>query len=808
MTHKFLYLFIFCASLFSFTQAQVSRGTIHGSVHTNDGAPAREVTVRIENTGWGTITDGQGNYRIEGVRAGTWTVAASAVASTRQTKKVTLEGGQRLRVDFTLSASAAQLNEVVVTTLNDPKQSEDVAKMPLRYLENPQVYNTVSSEIMTQQGITSYDDIFRNVPGITRTWESTGRAGDGAAYFTLRGFDAQPALVNGLPSLTSGDMDPADVEKVEVIKGPSGTLFGGSFYSYGGLINTVTKKPYYTFGGEVAYHMGSFGLNRVTADVNMPLSKDQKIALRLNTAYHSEGSFQDAGFKKSFFIAPAFSYEVNDRLSFEVLTEIMEENRAVVPVFFNSDRISPLPFKDLDALNLNTKLSFTSNDLTIRNPKFNLQAQMHYKLSEHWNSQTVISRGTIKSDGIYTYIWDDTPDDNYFSQYFHNEQQTTYTTDIQQNFNGDFMLGKLRNRLLIGLDFYNIHIIDQGSGWAWGRNVTPQGDVNYINPFSGETMPPLYLTKASVDNLLASESAPQSNLSNSSYSAYVSDVLNITPNLLAMASVRADYYDSKGDRSTDEDNFNQWAFSPKFGLVYQPLPGKLSLFANYMNAFINVAPADVFDENGGRLGQKSFKPEHANQTEVGIKASLAGGKFQATVSAYDIRVADRVTPDPLNMNNSVQGGKVGSRGIELDLDASPFKGFYLIAGYAYNETRIIAGNKKDFYSEPGRSIGGQGPQNLANLWATYEVSNGALRHLGFGLGGNYGSTYKVIDNSVTGVFLLPAYAVGNVAVYYHRGPVRVTLNVNNFTNEKYYSGYWSVNPQKPINFALGLAYAF
>src|SRR5690606_25582064 len=231
-------------------------------------------------------------------------------------------------------------------------------------LENPQVYNTVPAEILKQQGITTYDDAMRNVPGITRTWESTGRAGDGAAYFALRGFDAQPALTNGLPGLASGNLDPANVEEIQVIKGPSGTLFGGSFYSYGGLINTITKKPYDGFGGEVAYNLGSFGLNRITADINTPLSKTEKITMRVNAAYHSEGSFQDAGFKKSFFIAPTLAYEVNDRLSFQVLAEILEEERAVAPVFFHSDRISPLDFTTIEELTLNTSLSFTSNDIT------------------------------------------------------------------------------------------------------------------------------------------------------------------------------------------------------------------------------------------------------------------------------------------------------------------------------------------------------------------------------------------------------------------------------------------------------------
>ena len=229
---------------------------------------------------------------------------ASFIGLGKQEQTVEVKSGETATVHFVLQENSAQLQEVIVSIKNSNKENTFVAKMPLKNLENPQVYSTVSAEILKQQAITNYDDAMRNVPGITRTWESTGRAGDGASYFALRGFDAQPTLYNGLPGLTSGNLDPANIEEIQVIKGPSGTLFGGSFYSYGGMINTITKKPYYSFGGEVAYNVGSFGLNRVTVDINTPLSKTEKIALRVNTAYHSEGSFQDAGFKKSFFIAP------------------------------------------------------------------------------------------------------------------------------------------------------------------------------------------------------------------------------------------------------------------------------------------------------------------------------------------------------------------------------------------------------------------------------------------------------------------------------------------------------------------------
>ena len=784
-----------------------NNSTIRGKIITSDGSPAANVTVRIERSKWGAISNENGEYIIERVKPGNWTLKVSAVEAATQEKEINVTAEQVLQVDFVLKENAAQLQEVIVSTRNIKKEDAFVAKMPLKNLENPQVYNTVSSEILKQQGITNYDDAMRNIPGITRTWESTGRAGDGASYFALRGFDAQPSLINGLPGLTSGNMDPADVEEIQVMKGPSGTLFGASFYSYGGIINTITKKPYFNTGGEVAYNFGSFGLNRITADINTPLSKKEKIAMRINTAYHSENSFQDAGFKKSFFIAPSLVYEVNDRLTFNFLAEIMQEERAVPPVFFNSDRVSPLDFKNIQELNLNNDLSFTSNDLTIKNPRYNLQGQILYKLSPQWTSQTVISRGSVKSDGIYTYIWDDVAGDNWFSHYFHNENQITNTTDIQQNFNGDFKIGNMRNRLLIGLDYFNRNVIDNGSGWASARNVTPQGDVNYVDPFSGDTLEPVYLTKAAINNLLAPLEGSHSNVTNSAYSAYVSDVFNITRNLMAMVSLRADYFDSKGEKGDDGDDYSQFALSPKFGLVYQPVPDKVSVFANYMNAFINVDPAGIYD-GAVRTGTQSFKPEHANQWEFGVKANLLSDKLNGTISVYDIKVSDRVYPAADNPNNSVQGGKVESKGFELDLNAHPAPGFNLIAGYSYNETKILVGNKDDFYSEPGRNPGGQGPQNLVNCWATYKVTTGKMKNFGLGIGGNYASEYKVIDNSVTGVFSLPSYALLNGSLFYNGDKVRISLNVNNITNEVYYTGYWSVNPQKPTNFVTSFAYKF
>lgn len=316
------------------------------------------------------------------------------------------------------------------------------------------------------------------------------------------------------------------------------------------------------------------------------------------------------------------------------------------------------------------------------------------------------------------------------------------------------------------------------------------------------------MTRNSVDNMMAGTGVSNSNVTNSSFGAYVSDVLNVTPGLMVMASLRADYFDSKGEKSTADDNYDQWALSPKLGIVYQPIVDKVSLFANYMNAFINVPPRQVSDPDGSNTRFKSFKPEHADQFEYGVKANLFENKLSATFSVYDIKVSDRVSDDPNNFYNYLQRGKVRSRGLEVDVKAYPLAGLSLIAGYSYNDIKIVNGDKNDFYAEPGRNPGGQGPSNLVNLWANYKFAKGLLKNFGIGFGGNYGSEYKVIDNTNTGVFNLPAYTLLNAAISYNTSRFRISCNVNNLNNEVYYIGYWSVNPQEPRNYVVSFAYKF
>jgi iron complex outermembrane receptor protein len=790
-----LALFIYCPNY-----AQGNKGSIKGTVKTADGQPATHVNVSLKNSDKGTVTGNNGEFEIKRVDAGSYILITSFIGLETREQQIEVRPGETTVVpEISLNENAHQLNEIVVreykTNPFDRKQSDFVAKLPLKSIENPQVYNTISAELLKDQVITNFNDALKNSPGLDKRWESTGRGSDGAGYFSLRGFAVQPTMLNGLPGITNGSLDIANIERIEVIKGPSGTLFGSSLISYGGLINIVTKRPYDKFGGEITYNTGSFGLNRITADINTPLSKEKKVALRVNTAYHSENSFQDAGFKKTFFIAPSLSYEVSDRLSFVFNTEFFtSEGTNQTMLFLN--RSTPLVAKNLDELNYNNKLSYTSDDVTIKNPTVTLQAQMNYKLSPQWTSQTVLSRGNTKSSGYYSYLWDFADGNATYGRYFNRQNSTTQTTDIQQNFIGDFKIGQLRNRIVAGLDYFHRDMKDNGTNYVLYDMITIQdGDATQLYKEALDTA----LSKAGISRYLTEGEI---------YSAYVSNVLNITPKLSAMVSLRLDHFNNKGayDVSTNEisGDFKQTALSPKFGLVYQPLQDRLSVFANYLNGFTNVEPKQEL--NGGTPSSKTFKPEQANQWEVGLKSDFFDGKLAATLSYYDIRVSNVVRDVSISPDiNYIQDGENYSKGFEVSVVASPLPGLNVITGYSFNDSEITATDSDDYRN---RRPEGAGPQHLINAWLSYRLREGGLKGIGFAIGGNYSSSYATLNRASTGVFTLPAYTILNASLSYDTDEFRIALKLDNLTNEEYYNGWSTINPQKPRNLTASFAFKF
>ncbi len=806
--HKLTQLILFFVAI---TGATAQTAKIEGTLTDANNTPLLGVNVFIKNAQKGAQTDTDGHFIINGLSKGTYTINFTYVGFKNQEVTVTLSENETKQLPpITMYEGNEILQEVVVNGERRNKFSRKktayVSKLPLQDLENSQVYSTITTDLLKSQVTTNFEDALKNATGIEKLWSSTGRGGDGAGYYALRGFSVQPQLVNAVPGITNGTINAANIERIEVIKGPSATLFGSTVTSYGGLINVVTKKPYVGFGGEVSFTSGTYGLNMLSADLNTPLDKENNVYFRLNTSYSTEDSFQDAGFRKSFFVAPSLSYKVNNRLSFSFYAEITQAEQTN-PTFLFLNRSAPSRARNLDELNYNNKLSFTSNALSLKNPSANYRVEMDYKLSDTWQSQTILSKSSTSTDGYYSYLFDyGILEGTTFTRLINKQNSRTNTTDIQQNFIGDFKIGNLRNRLVAGVDYYNSTVTDNSTGYAFYGNVRPNGQTISDNPFTEEVEEGSFpLTTAGVDAALASQTINNIKSKTHVYSAYVSDVLNITPTLSAMAGVRFDVFDNEGDLTNPDDDYDQSTFSPKFGLLYQPIRDVISVFANYQNGFTNVAPALVGDPQNGDQTLKSFDPEQANQLEFGVKTNFFKNRLNVTVSYYDISVTDKVITDTSSPFNKIQGGEVESKGFEVEVNANPVRGLNVKAGFSNNDSEII---KNDNPILLGTRPNEAGPETLYNLWANYEFQEGTLEGFGLGAGFNGASERVTIDYGPAGQFVLPEYTIANASVFYQANKYRIGLKLNNVFNKEYYKGWTTITPQTPRALYANFTYKF
>ncbi|QCX54488.1 TonB-dependent siderophore receptor [Elizabethkingia sp. JS20170427COW] len=664
--------------------------------------------------------------------------------------------------------------------------SESVARLPLKNLENPTVFNVVPKEIISEMNATDFNTAMASAPGVV----VNNSVNDSGNDIFLRGFTSSANFRNGLLQNPRIQSEIANIERVEVVKGPSGTLFGGTLANYGGVVNIITKKPQENFGGILSYTTGSWGMSRITADVNTPLNKEKTALARVNLAHYSQDSFQDAGYSKGVFFSTALSYKVNDNTQVNLDVEYHSNNKTLNAYIRSSEKITLKSMKDLTDAH---SRSFTSNNIGSPRDNFITSAEVIHKINDQWTSRTTYQRGQANENEsiflVLSYV-----NNNTVSRGIRPFDNFKITTDnIQQNFIGDFKIGDFRNRLVVGADYFTQTTKNQYG--RFGNSAFVQYDTVQLDSQS----PWQPISRSVVEGLDRTQTLLDINKINT-FSIYASNVFNVTDNLLVMASLRMDNYKNFNIISNGVEGggeYKQTQFSPKFGLVYEAVKDQVSFFTNYVNGFKNVAPTrDPNDLQGNTFIE--YKPEQGNQTEVGVKLDLFNKKLLATVSYYNIGIKNRLMPDPSGIAGLyIQDGNIKSQGLEVDLVANPVRGLNIVAGYGYND------NHYDDRSVNNGKRAAWTPRHVANLWTSYKILDGKFEGLGFGAGFNYvDKTYINITNH----FLAPAYTTVGATAFYDKKKYRIGLKLNNAFNEIYWNFYGQ--PQKTREVLVNFAFKF
>ncbi len=788
--------------------------SIKGEVFTIDGKPLSYASIRLKDTKYNTAVSEEGTFVLN-APSGKYTLQVTYANYIVSEVPIIVTSGNETTVDrITVQSNSTQLREVIVSDIQRnkyaKKETEDIARMPLANLENPQAYSVITKELMLETAAADYVSALAQVPGAVVT-NGVNDSGNG---ILLRGFSSTGSgmVRNGLPINSRAVSEIFNLEKVEVLKGPSATLFGAEVTSYGGVVNNVTKKPFESFRGEVSYLTGSFGMNRLTADVNAPLNKDRTALGRFNVLGMTNNGFQNEGKTTAFGFATSLLFKAGEKTNVRFDADLYNSTKPLVAYLRNTNKLTMSNLKDWD---MPYDRSLTSNDIATNRTNINIGAEIEHQISENWTSRTSYLYNNSGDKGSIFMVPMIVDDNRIERRYRIFDDFNLNFSVIQQNFNGSYKVGEVENKVLLGLDatFYTSKNLYMVPYFAIYDTVSVKDQV--WKP----------LTRSEVD-LSRGDRSYGDGIDDSKYnvsSAYVSNVTNISDRFFVMLSARVNRFqqgtiksynpgqpeikDENGnveqretaESYTETEGYTQMNISPKIGLVYQPIKDKVSIFANYMNSFTNIAASrgiNNINDDPENAEIIKWNPEQANQIEAGAKLELMDGLFNATVSYYNIKVSSRLMEVTTGVN--IQNGEQKSEGFEVDFIANPVRGWNIIAGYGYNDNK---------YTKSEEDIQGKReawtPKHVANLWTSYKFLDNGVKGLGFGAGVNY--VDKVLMN-IGDDFYVPSYTVLNGTVFYDQPKYRVGLKLNNITNIK----YWDVfgKPQRPFEFLANLSFKF
>ncbi len=662
-------------------------------------------------------------------------------------------------------------NEIEVVITAEPEGGYRVpnattgtrTETPIRDI--PQSIQVVPEQVIEDQRVIQLNEALRNVSGVVL---GNTRTGD-TETFTVRGFEDATILRDGIRQFTFGGLqETANLEQVEILKGPASILYGSA--EPGGLINLVTKKPLSEPFYEVEGSIGNYGFIEPRIDISGPLNSDRTLLYRLNTLYRRSDGFRDFDQDyERFFIAPAVTWLIGDRtdltVELEYIDNIQPYDRGLVAI---GDEVADIPYDRI----------FHEPDDFIETDEFKTGYRLEHGFNNNWTlrnifrySNTSLYLQAAELDGVDEangLVFRSTRDFDIYEEAY----------DFQANLVGEFATGSVEHELVLGFDFRRSSQ-DLNLKQAFAPPFAPP-PISIFDPVYGFSLP----DREDIPQLFDGRSQLQQ------WGFFLQDLISLTDNFKVLLGGRYDIADQEAlirpndffSRSSPTQSDD--AFSPRVGIVYQPTE-QLSLYASFSRSF---QPNDI--TFGGDLP----KPERGTQYEIGAKAEFLDGRLSATLALYDLTKTNVSVPDPNNSGFLIALGEQQNQGIELDVVGEILPGWNIIASYSYIDAEVTEG----FQDIPEGGKPANVAENTASLWTTYEIQQGNLQGLGFGIGLFFvGERFGDFENS----FKFDDYVRTDAAIFYRRDNWTVALNFKNLFDVDYIEsgvGRVQISPGEPF----------
>ncbi|MDN3272719.1 TonB-dependent receptor [Frankia sp. RB7] len=686
-------------------------------------------------------------------------------------------------------------NAAAPTPLNSNAVAESASRLGLTVRETPATVEVISAETMREQGYRTVSDVAQGAVGVT--------AGDNPAEpsaFSMRGFTNSQinTLYNGIKigpqNMTSRIMDTANLEAVEILKGPASLISGEG--AAGGAINFVTKQPHtgpirneadfsYDSLNSFRAHYGSGGSTNV-----------QGLDYRFDVSRSSLNGFADDTNTKTLDVSGQLNYRISDSLKVWGAIEYREDRgkaywgAPLVPVVFSGSHatsgiVSGSYFNrtDLGAITIDDRTFNTNyNVLDNRNvaqevwlrggfelklaPDLTLKSQAYgYGAERTWFNNEVEA-------------FDSTKNEVYRERFYvaHSQRLVGNITDLVWDAN----IAGFDNRVVTTLSSSYLDFVRPGAA-KFPNDYVPLVDFN--RGFYGELA-----TKqqtARIDNEALS----------------FEDRLKLTRTFSLIGGLRVEHI-GLDRNSTDQFGLENAGFpfskswapvTGRIGYTWEAVPG-LTFFSQYATG-ADISANNIFL----LLPTQPLDLTTARTYETGVKHVLWDNRAEWSFSAYDIlrkNVYAAAGGQALNI-----AGRQESKGVELAGSIRPIEPLRLWGNIAYVDARYAD------YDFAGGSFSGNTPPNVprivANAGASWRFFTSWPVELGI-VGRHVGDRYNTDANTVT----MNAYTVGDIyafvdipkTVFNAVDQARLTFRVRNFTDKRY--AIWG-DPFYPDQILLG-----
>ncbi len=608
----------------------------------------------------------------------------------------------------------------------------------------PQAIQVVSRPLIEDRQANRMGDVV-NVVSSVRPGATSGNRTE---EILLRGFSTSYAATDGRAnSPIWGDglfADMANVERVEVLKGPASALYGSS--DPGGILNIITKQPQAEAGYGATASIGSFGFQRLEGDATGAVTADKALLYRMVAAHQEGGSFRDFFIDgQRTFAAPTLQWQGSATkltLYSQFNDQRQQFDRGLIA---SGGKVADIPIERY------TGERFSIYDAT----QWRLGLGLEHELNDTWSLRS--HARTVRGDAI-RFSADPTGlqgDGRTLNRRVTDQSDEFEHNSVQTDLVGhDLKIGGLSHTLLAGFEV------------SYAKRATA---LRFLNLNTLDIYNPAYGAEPGTQNGAARLTIDEMNV----MAGYVQDEIELSEYWKLLLGGRYEHAQIDTTRSNAANvNLSATALTPRIGLVFQPLPA-LSLYASYVESF-RAQPSAGLSVSG-----TPFDPETGQQYEAGVKYENADKTLTANLAAYQVTRQNVATNDPANPGFSIVTGEQRSRGVELDITTQPIPGLRLIASAAYTNAVVT----KDNTVAVGNRLAAI-PAWSGSLWATYELQDEAWRGLGFGAG-LIAADQRAGDLANT--FVLPGYLRLDAALYYRfNDNIKVSLVGRNLFDTRYY----------------------